>query len=51
MGSRIIGSIGYWDQIYLIWQAPNYHFLPNVCLVIRLLESITYRNQFLSVPK
>ncbi len=43
-----MGSIGYWDQIYLTWEAPNYHFLPNVSLVVRLLKSIDYRNQFLS---
>ncbi len=38
MGSRIMGSIGLWDQIYLICQIPNYHFLPNVCLVDLLIR-------------
>jgi hypothetical protein len=38
MGSRIMGSIGLWDQIYLICQIPNYHFLPNACLVDLLIR-------------
>ncbi len=47
MGSLIMGWIGKWDQIYLIWEIPNCHFLPNVCLVDslirinRLLESVS----------
>jgi len=38
IGSRIVGSIGKWDKIYLIWQIPNYHFLVNVCFVLLLIR-------------
>ena len=30
MGSRIMLSIGSWDQIYPCFQVPNYFFIPNV---------------------
>ncbi len=37
IGSWIMGSLSYWDQIYLIWGIQNYHFLPNLCLVDLLI--------------
>ena len=52
MGSRIMGSIGYWDQIYPDWPVPNNSFLPNFTLkLICLLLSVGYWNQLVPVPK
>ena len=32
MGSQIMGSIGFWDQIYPNGQVPNNCFIPNFSL-------------------
>ena len=31
MGSRLIGSFGYWDHIGPDLQVTNYSFIPNAC--------------------
>jgi hypothetical protein len=53
MEPRIMGSISYRNQIYPDCQVPSYSFIPNISLklVICLLLSVGYSNQFVSVPK
>jgi hypothetical protein len=52
MGLLIMGSIGLWDHFYPDQKVPYFSSIPNFTMVlIRLLVSIAYWNQFASVPK
>jgi hypothetical protein len=47
-----MGSIGLWDHFYPDQKVPNFSSIPNFTMIlIRLLVSIAYWNQFASVPK
>ncbi len=46
-----MGSIGWWDQIYLIWQIPNYRFLHNVCLVHSVIRINWFLESVCLCPK